>query len=475
MTSIRDIAVRFAERVSNPDLRQRSSQRSNVFTDGDTIYSYGRHFVIARVLRDVRGNARCILFNGDTYSVSTGRHQSDVRAAIRQHAADVPTIIIPFAALTAAGIDHDSIVPIDVHAERWEYTRNVAGDMPEGAEQVSCQKTHWRDDWDASGFARLRATFDDSVPDPDNVRWKALLDSAPKVWAVQTGGEWQEIRREGDSFVWFTRRHWLGDSLFAARSNGRRRRVKFLSSFDRQERTPLYFLCELPATTATTVDEALEALKPDPVILAEAVGRKVTRQGDIFAVPMPGLTRAELREQGATFGKRSEARKGIAATARYDAIFTRLVQAEDVRFTTPDMLEVLAARSAGMVFGRTRVQVRARPIADMWGRSHEARMEARRRVDSVSRHRRERWERILREREQAAHAAALDPRTVSMLGTSHTGTEVATMPDGTQYARGVMYHDPALMGEDRERDHARQKMGDGQTWHLIVKNTVPVQ
>jgi hypothetical protein len=38
------------------------------------------------------------------------------------------------------------------------------------------------------------------------------------------------------------------------------------------------------------------------------------------------------------------------------------------------------------------------------------------------------------------------------------------------YARGCMYHD---VGAWRERDHARIKLGDGKTWHLIAKNTVP--
>lgn len=58
-----------------------------------------------------------------------------------------------------------------------------------------------------------------------------------------------------------------------------------------------------------------------------------------------------------------------------------------------------------------------------------------------------------------------------LLGTSHVATEVARMPDGTALARGTLTHDPEAW---RRPDHARVKMGDGKTWHIIIKNTVPV-
>lgn len=49
---------------------------SNMFFEGDEIFSYGYHFVIARKWNGV------ILLNDDTYSSSTAKHQSYVRAAI---------------------------------------------------------------------------------------------------------------------------------------------------------------------------------------------------------------------------------------------------------------------------------------------------------------------------------------------------------------------------------------------------------
>ncbi|UDL15469.1 hypothetical protein SEA_PEPE25_94 [Microbacterium phage Pepe25] len=79
----------------------------------------------------------------------------------------------------------------------------------------------------------------------------------------------------------------------------RRRWAYFLSAFDENETRPSYFFCELPPKVRpTTVEEALETLKPAAVKLAEQMGRDVKRQGDIFAIAMPGLTLRELKAQG---------------------------------------------------------------------------------------------------------------------------------------------------------------------------------
>lgn len=70
----------------------------------------------------------------------------------------------------------------------------------------------------------------------------------------------------------------------------------FLSSFDYQEARPLYFLCELPyGAKPTTVEQAIDMLKPPEVIAAEARGLKVIRQGDLFAIPTK-LTKRQLRK-----------------------------------------------------------------------------------------------------------------------------------------------------------------------------------
>lgn len=55
-----------------------------------------------------------------------------------------------------------------------------------------------------------------------------------------------------------------------------------------------------------------------------------------------------------------------------------------------------------------------------------------------------------------------------LLGTDHEATYTITLPDGTTYARGCLYHDPP----HRAPDHARKKLGDGKTWCLTIQNNV---
>ena len=146
----------------------------------------------------------------------------------------------------------------------------------------------------------------------------------------------QNGQGEDTNVTWPTDRHWLGDSLFSATrvsrrrvpcpnhepgrmadgtlsnvcehchgamSNNRgrgsvevvtRRRMRFLSSFDYNERAPLYFLAALPRKSrATTVDMATDDLAPAAVHAAYARGLAVIRQGDIFGIPTP-LTDADV-------------------------------------------------------------------------------------------------------------------------------------------------------------------------------------
>lgn len=107
---------------------------------------------------------------------------------------------------------------------------------------------------------------------------------------------WQDLRLI-EAFTESTRCRGCG---VTGRVNAERRRTAyFLSGFDENETRPSYFFCELPPKARpTTVAEAYDALKPQSVKLAEQAGRDVKRQGDIFAIPMPGLTLRELKAQG---------------------------------------------------------------------------------------------------------------------------------------------------------------------------------
>lgn len=64
---------------------------------------------------------------------------------------------------------------------------------------------------------------------------------------------------------------------------------------------------------------------------------------------------------------------------------------------------------------------------------------------------------------------AVIQKRVPVLGVGHTVSEAVIVGSKT-YGRGVLRHEP---GQWREPEHKRVKLGDGRTWHLIVKNTVP--
>lgn len=68
-----DVAHRFANGIGE------RCNGSNMFFEGNTIYSYGHHFPMA-----IKFNGK-LLYNDDTYSVSTSKHQGIVYGACRQY------------------------------------------------------------------------------------------------------------------------------------------------------------------------------------------------------------------------------------------------------------------------------------------------------------------------------------------------------------------------------------------------------
>lgn len=55
---------------------------NRMFFEGDTIYSYGYHFIIAKKIRDKSGNVDFILFNSGSASNTTNKQQHAVRRAL---------------------------------------------------------------------------------------------------------------------------------------------------------------------------------------------------------------------------------------------------------------------------------------------------------------------------------------------------------------------------------------------------------
>jgi hypothetical protein len=70
---------------------QPEGRAPSIFFDGATIYSYGRHFPMARFIEG-RDGARAVLFTTCNYSVTTSRHKSYARNAIPS---GVPVFHVP--------------------------------------------------------------------------------------------------------------------------------------------------------------------------------------------------------------------------------------------------------------------------------------------------------------------------------------------------------------------------------------------
>lgn len=61
--------------------KQESANGSNFYFEGESIYSYGRHFEVGRIARNKRGE-KAYLINDTYYSSTTSKHQYYVREAI---------------------------------------------------------------------------------------------------------------------------------------------------------------------------------------------------------------------------------------------------------------------------------------------------------------------------------------------------------------------------------------------------------
>lgn len=346
MTSHSKVCQRWVDRADGTT-SLRALKGSRIFEDGDTLYSYGRHFALGHVLRRSDGTPHLFLLNGDRYSVSTTRHQGELRSAVSR--SKLPHVIVPFEALHAAGIDVSSVELVEALPDRTEETVHRTTVQPEGSV--------WRDVPVYSYLAEGR------FREQTGTRRVLYRNARTDYQSIEV-----EQTEDGPVYSWTTYRHWLGESLLRATVRVRKRlrchqcvggrtascvechqadprtpaggwhidgcsrrfdydsswarceacsgygvkivrhsRTRlFLSGFDRNELRPSYFFCELPkeANGCTSVEEALEALKPDTVKLAEQMGRTVHRQGDIFAVQLVGVSKRQLTKQGARYDKR---------------------------------------------------------------------------------------------------------------------------------------------------------------------------
>lgn len=238
----------FAHRMGTTRRRGHS-----VFTNSDntTIYSWGEHFALAHAIDD----RKLIIINGDRNSVSTSRHQSELRGALTTYLPkDYKQITIPFDIARQARIDIFTVEEIDVEQD---YERAIC-------------TTH-------------------------NVRFDG------NEWT----SAWQElqnhVRANEDCKTEYE--HHLGGSIFRAKGDYRSKSKTwkyFLSGFDstHNSRSDGYFISLLPHAVKS-VEEGFISLQPKQVKEAIAAGLDVKRQGDCFAIPAPEFNSRRATKQRA--------------------------------------------------------------------------------------------------------------------------------------------------------------------------------
>jgi hypothetical protein len=314
-----------------------------------------------------------------------------------------------------------------------------------------------------------------------------------------------------------------------------RRRRRYVSSFDTNEPAPLYFLATLPASSrARTVDDAILDLAPAAVHAAVLRGVDVVRQGDIFAIAtnlldadMAGFERARLTLWTRDNVKRRPHEPGYVAP--FSAADRRELKRRAVRMWRARWRRLELERTARGIppnprgirarFADLRAK-RDRDIASIRNRGRRAvlrgdirgvasarqslgfalergkdsngfRSPAHARDATLRTAGREPCARALSlwrdcltaaaesmrpnlRRQNRERAAVRTRALLSVHGTAHSATEVARGPGGAVYMRGTLRQVPSLDADrGNERDHRPVRLGDGATWYLAVRNTVP--
>jgi hypothetical protein len=473
-----EVATRWVEVALNyTDKQNLSNQR--MIARGDSIFSYGSHFEMARLLRHRNGQPRLWLINGDRFSPTTSKHQSHVRGAIRSRGGIFPSVIIPFGALDAAGIDRDTVELIEETGDRHETIHHVVYEKPPRATWVEVEDWETVELTDDEVEAVLAKRNAEHVEEWERKRGYAVEEAAhfaehgkyrygSALWAqyldpeykpkVETRADlerdyWGGTRRLTKSvkvgshmvlrptanskydtidvehlddgrtrYSWDTTRHWLGESLIRAK---------------------------MPVTTRPRCKECngrgrWGVNEHDAVIWEDYRNERHYWQ-DLATARR--LNRCQTCD-GAGSRAVTRNRSGLFLSGfdhnepRPLYFFCELPKAAKDVTSIADAYEALKPDTV--------------KLAEQMGR------EVHRQGDIFAVELKGVSKRELRKR-----GARFEKRG-QLLGTNHVGTEVAYLPDGTTLVRGTLWHNPQW----RRPDHVRCTVG--KAWHIAIKNSVPV-
>jgi len=145
----------------------------NVFFDRDKIYSYGRHFCMGRVL-----SSTLVLLNDRSYSNTTSKHQSHVRAAVSH----MERVFCPF--------PEDAEIDRSVRAMLKRCVTPL-GKLPTARKP---EKYIAEIAYELDKIDKYVATMGQDMP----TDCKATYDNLRELVASSNLAEWQEARRNGE-------------------------------------------------------------------------------------------------------------------------------------------------------------------------------------------------------------------------------------------------------------------------------------
>jgi hypothetical protein len=500
------VAMRWTDRALDGQQSKNALRNDRLLDEGDMIYSYGHHFEVARILRDAKRQPVAWLINGNTYSPTTSKHQAAVRNAIARRG--LPSVTIPHMALDAAGVDYATVQIIDVQRDwetetvitkrerpgrwapvgyydtvtddkgGWQNTRtgeivmrkDYYGDSKPRIEcdhmerpRYSCEnynaytaalakyEAHVRfrhGEWEEFK-ASTRKTGRKEVVSGVNGRtvWELVMDDSPG----ESDNSW------GYSYERVTRRHWLGASLIRAAVN-RTIRVTCKSCGGTGIGPERWHYDGINGEGPLTFEQDHLWQSRDD--------RAMERNGGIRQ-HTPRMIETTKRYDDCRgchrTGKQTATRKrwayylsGFDTNETRPSYFFCELPPKVTPATVEEAYEALKpgsvkyAESVGREVKR-QGDIFAIPMDTLETRTLKARGEYRR----------------MPRRQDADPRQGQTADIPYLLNTNHAATEVVVL-DGQTYARGTMVHAPAW----REPDHKRLALG--KTWHLIVKNTVPI-
>ncbi len=248
-----ELITRFKNQDKNRRTKTCDFTTSNIFCEGRLLYSYGRHFTLAKYLKD-----DFFLINGDKYSSTTSRHQGEVNNILKGVTISATAIqnIISF-----NNIEYNHI--IDFREDSADYSLFY---------NKKTKKYFKREfDYDNSTYKFLpyfKPSQGMFIPYNDKNQKNSLFES--------TNFPDQIIGKKEDFKVGYW--HILGGVLFKIDKK------YYVSALDENS----YFVTELypkfKKEKNKTFNLAIESLKPDTIKQAESLNQEVLRQGEYFFV-----------------------------------------------------------------------------------------------------------------------------------------------------------------------------------------------